>query len=158
MPKVLLILPCNKMAKAGDYKKGNNWRLVLKHIKPWREKGLVDLAAVDCIDMLGIVPEWENYKTIGKDEYPSWSKFKDPVKFRQLVEAISAKLLDLAPHYSHIIVYVNVRAYYEALKIALAKIRMAKVFLLKLNHFSPLAFNSNVHKVVDILNKIFPLE
>jgi len=55
MKKILLILPCNKFAGVGDYRQGRNWKVILKLIAPWR--GQIDLAAVDCINMLGLVPE-----------------------------------------------------------------------------------------------------
>jgi hypothetical protein len=50
------------------------------------------------------------------DSYPSWSKFKNrPERQAELKEQVDRKLRQIAPHYPHLIAFVNVRAYYECL-------------------------------------------
>lgn len=152
--KILLILPCNQGAKFGNYKLGRNWRLVLKHIRPWREKALVDLAAADCIRNLGIVGEWENEKTRDFDVYPSWRAFNRE-KLAQLKEAMKGWLKKNAREYKHILVYINVRAYYMALEAASREAGINVEFI-RLTQFSPMAFCANIHKVVQRLKELFP--
>ncbi len=45
--KTLLILPCNRCVRLGDYSLCQNWRIVLKHVGALVRAGSLDLAAVD---------------------------------------------------------------------------------------------------------------
>ena len=157
LAKVLLILPCNGMARVGDYRLGRGWRAVLKAIRPWRERGVVELAAVECIDMLGLVHEDEAYLVKGKEEYPAWSDFRrSPEKLLMLKEAVKKRLRELAPRYDYIVAHVNVRAYYLALKEASEELGIPVRFT-NIERFSPMAFSKGIKQVVSILEEICPL-
>jgi len=146
--RVLLILPCNKYAEVGNYKLGRNWKLVLKRIQPCRDR--IDLAAIDCINMLGLVPEWENYKTAGHNIYPSWMHFKNnPQQLEELSVSIARKLKELAPRYDRIIAYLNVKAYYLALKKA-SELSKVKVKFVEID-FSPISYTKNLPKLMEII-------
>jgi len=153
MGKILLILPCNKFAKEGNYKKGANWRLVLKHTKHLRERGLLDLCAVDCINMLGLVHERENWKTKGEDVYPSWEHFKrNPLIVLELKEAIKSKLPLLAKDYDHIVAYLNIKGYYLALKEASIETNIPIKFI-DLN-FNPISYRKHIWDLLILLNTL----
>jgi len=147
--KILLILPCNKYAEVGNYKLGRNWKMVLKRIEPWRDR--IDLAAIDCINMLGLVPEWENYKTVGHNIYPSWEHFKNnPERLEELSIAIARKLKELAPRYERIIAYLNVKAYFLALKKA-SELSKIKVNFVEID-FNPISYNKNLPKLIETIS------
>jgi len=146
--RVLLVLPCNKYAEVGDYKLGRNWKMVLKRIESWRDR--IDLAAIDCINMLGLVPEWENYKTIGHNIYPSWEHFKNnPEQLEELSIAIARKLKELAPRYEQIIAYLNVKAYFLALKRA-SELSKIKVNFVEID-FNPISYAKNLPKLIETI-------
>ena len=147
--KILLIIPCNKYAEVGNYKLGRNWKMVLKRIEPWREG--IDLAATDCINMLGLVPEWENYKTAGHNIYPSWEHFKNnPERLEKLARSMAKKLEELAPRYDRIIAYLNVKAYLLALKKAshLSKIKVEFVEI----DLNPISYAKNLPKLIETIS------
>jgi len=149
LKKILLILPCNKYAEIGNYKLGRNWKLVLKRIESWRDR--IDLAAIDCINMLGLVPEWENYKTVGHNIYPSWEHFKNnPEQLEELSIAIARKLKELAPRYEQIIAYLNVKAYFLALKRA-SELSKTKVNFVEID-FNPISYAKNLPKLIETIS------
>ena len=155
--KILVILPCNKMAGAGDYRLGKSWRAVLKAIKPWRDRGLVELAAVECIDMLGLVHEDEAYLVKGRDEYPAWSFYKrHPEELAKLKEAVKKRLVELAPRYEHLVAHVNVKAYYLALKEASKELGVP-IHFTELERFSPMSFYKGIKQLREILSELCPL-
>lgn len=108
--KVLLLLPCTNKK---PYTEAPTWRFIMKQIKPWL--GQVDLAAVDCITNpktnkpFGIVTQRQQHLTIGKDERP------DPEKLPALTIEIRKKLDRLTPKYSHVVSYLNVKSYWNAI-------------------------------------------
>jgi len=110
--KVLLLLPCTNKK---PYYESPSWRYIISRIEPWRNN--VDLGAVDCIIdpstglPYGIVMEWEQEVTVGKDAYPS------PQKILELEEQIRRRLEKLGPYYTDIVAYINVKTYWEALEI-----------------------------------------
>jgi hypothetical protein len=115
----LLILPCNKCVRLGDYSLCPNWRIVLKHVRPLVESGALDLAAVDSCKP-GIVLWGEEGGLRWCDRNPRWDRLYggDPVRLELLAEAVARDLGWLALRYDAIAFYVNVKAYRLALKMA----------------------------------------
>ena len=84
--KSVLLLPCNKGAKAGDYYKSPLWRYARGLLEETRLRTRVALAAIDSIVTLydpagdraslgAVVLEWEAWRVKGYDVRPDLSKF-----------------------------------------------------------------------------------
>jgi hypothetical protein len=138
---MLLILPCNGCVKLGDYSLCPNWRVVLKHIRPLVESGVLDLAAVDSCKP-GIVLWGEEGGLRWCDRSPRWDRSYggDPARLELLAQAVAWDLRWLALEYRVIAFYVNVKAYRLALQKAS---EMTGVELLDLGppKLNPLSYN-----------------
>jgi hypothetical protein len=145
--KMLLILPCNRCVKLGDYSLCPNWRIVLKHVRPLVESGVLDLAAVDSCKP-GVVLWGEERGLRWCDRNPRWNRGygRDPVKLELLAGAIAWDLRWLALEYRVIAFYVNVKAYRLALKMAS---EATGVELLDLGppRLSPLSYNKHAREL-----------
>jgi hypothetical protein len=117
--RMLLILPCNGCVRLGDYSLCPNWRVVLKHVRPLVDSGILDLAAVDSCKP-GIVLWGEEGGLRWCDRNPRWDRVygRDPVRLELLAGAVARDLRWLALEYRVIAFYVNVKAYRLALKMA----------------------------------------
>jgi hypothetical protein len=115
--KTLLILPCNKCVRLGDYSLCPNWRIVLKHVGILVRAGALDLAAIDSCKP-GIVLWGEEHRLTWCDLSPRWDRLygRDPVRLELLVQAIARDLRELSLRYKAMAFYVNVKAYRMALK------------------------------------------
>ncbi|MCE4612817.1 MAG: hypothetical protein F7C07_03165 [Desulfurococcales archaeon] len=115
--RILLVLPCNRWVRLGNYGLGDGWRLVYKWLRDYVDSGLVDLAAVDSCKP-GLVYWGEEDKLRWCDTLPYWDRLysKDPFRLSLLVEALKGDLSSALPKYSAIAYYVNVRAYRVALE------------------------------------------
>ncbi|RLG90506.1 MAG: hypothetical protein DRO36_05995 [Candidatus Hecatellales archaeon] len=153
--KILLILPCSSTAYLGDYRLAPSWKLILKHIQPWRSQ--VKLAAVECINNYGLLLEDEAWKVKGYDIYPSWDWFKrNPERLEALKNTLAKQLQELDGRFQAIIAYVNVKAYRLALEQA-AKEANIHIDFIDCG-FSPLSFRKNIHKLTKKLQQIFQQE
>lgn len=120
--RILLLLPCNKYAKEGNYFLGTYWRIADK----WRKKlGInVTLGAVDCIPLFckgennAIVLETEMNKVIGCDVYPRY----DPEKVDIIARGIYTGLMKIHNKFDKIIILLNIKLYIEATKKALSEL------------------------------------
>jgi len=141
--RMLIILPCNKCVRLGDYSLCPNWRVVLKHIRPLVESGVLDLAAVDSCKP-GIVLWGEEGGLRWCDRSPRWDRGYggDPARLELLAQAVAWDLRRLALEYRVIAFYVNVKAY----KLALQKAsEMTGVELVDLGppKLNPLSYNKH---------------
>ena len=142
MACLLLILPCNGGAFHGDYSLASGWKLIKKSLARFISEGIVDLAAIDCINNAGIVLEGEEkYVVKGGDKYPSWQYFKkNPEEIDLLAKKVASQLPILKSRYDYIVAYVNVKAYRLALEKA-SNLSNVPVHFINLR-FSPLSFRS----------------
>jgi hypothetical protein len=142
--KTLLILPCNKCVRLGDYNLCQNWRIVLKHVGALVRAGALDLAAVDSCKP-GIVLWGEEHRLRWCDIHPSWDKLygRDHLRLELLVDNVARDLRELSIRYKAIAFYVNIKAYRMALKKAS---EMAGVGLVDLGppKPNPLSYNKHV--------------
>jgi hypothetical protein len=152
--KMLLILPCNRCVKLGDYSLCPNWRIVLKHIRPLVESGILDLAAVDSCKP-GIVLWGEEGGLRWCDRDPQWSRSygRDPARLELLVWAVARDLRWLALEYSVIAFYVNVKAYRLALQKA-SEITGVKLVDLGPPKLNPLSYNKHAKELPLLLTLI----
>ena len=112
--KILMLLPCNKFAKEGNYFKGSYWKLA----DTWRKKMNIDitLGAIDCIPLLckgeddAIVLENEMHRVKGYDVYPRY----DPNKVDEISRGIYNGLLRVSAYFDKIVILLNVKLYIEA--------------------------------------------
>ena len=120
--KILVILPCNKFAKEGNYFKGRYWKDADKIRKKLNLN--VSFAAIDCIPVFkkgendAIVLETEMHRVVGEDVYPEYDETKIP----KLADAIKNGLLRVSKSFDKIIILLNVKFYIEATKKALETI------------------------------------
>lgn len=129
----MLILPCMNWQKyRSDFRNSRFWSIVLAGVSPWQDH--IDLYAIDCIvlpsqgRMIGLWSPSEQGEildeiiALGLDSYPSWSRYSNNVRLRdQLCQAVELKLDELSNKYRYVIGFVNVRAYYETLKLLARK-------------------------------------
>jgi len=147
---ILLILPCSSTAPLGDYKLSSSWRLICKHIQPWRDR--VKLAGVECINNYGLLLEDEAWKVKGHDLYPSWAWFKrNPERLEALKNALSKQLQELNGRFQAIIAYVNVKAYCLALEEA-SKEAGVPIHFVEVG-FSPLSFRKNLPLLIQVIER-----
>jgi hypothetical protein len=152
--RALLILPCNKCVRLGDYSLCPNWRVVLKHAGSLVESGALDLAAVDSCKP-GIVLWGEEGDLRWCDRNPRWDRVygRDPVRLELLAGAVARDLRWLAVEYRLLAFYVNVKAYRLALKMAS---EAAGVELLDLGppRPSPLSYNKHAKGLLVALQRL----
>jgi hypothetical protein len=149
--KTLLILPCNKCVRLGDYSLCQNWRVVLKHVRQFVESGTLDLAAVDSCKP-GIVLWGEEHDLRWCDRNPRWDRGygRDPVRLELLARAVAWDLRWLALRYKVIAFYVNVKAYRLALKMASTGVELLDLGPPKPN---PLSYNKHAKDIPNTLLK-----
>jgi hypothetical protein len=153
--KMLLILPCNGCVKLGDYSLCPNWRVVLKHIRPLVESGVLDLAAVDSCKP-GIVLWGEEGGLRWCDRSPRWDRSYggDPVRLELLARAVAWDLRRLALEYRVIAFYVNVKAYRLALQKA-SEITGVELLDLGPPKLSPLSYNKHARELPLLLYNVY---
>jgi hypothetical protein len=152
---MLLILPCNKCVRLGDYSLCPNWRVVLKHIRPLVESGALDLAAVDSCKP-GIVLWGEEGGLRWCDRSPRWDRGygRDPVRLELLAWAVAWDLRRLALEYRVIAFYVNVKAYRLALQKA-SEITGVELLDLGPPKLSPLSYNKYARELPLLLYNVY---
>jgi hypothetical protein len=145
--RLLLILPCNKCVRLGDYSLCQNWRVVLKHVRLFVESKVLDLAAVDSCKP-GIVLWGEERDLRWCDIHPSWDKLyvKDPVRLELLTNNVARDLREFSVTYKTIAYYVNVKAYRLALQKA-SEITGVKLVDFGPPKLSPLSYNKHAKEL-----------
>jgi hypothetical protein len=113
----LLILPCNRCVRLGDYSLCPNWRIVLKHVGALARAGVIDLAAIDSCKP-GIVLWGEEHSLRWCDVNPRWDRLygRDSTRLELLADSVARDLRELSVRYKAIAYYVNVKAYRLALQ------------------------------------------
>ena len=132
MKKTLLILPCNKGAKVGNYFSQLHWKKIDKILKEEGLRDKVDLAAIDCIitfkklDGKGaIVAEYEMNRVKGFDIHPGTTFQKNSKeKIEKLIKDVKVGLQRLEKDYNKIVIFVNVASYCVALKRAIKELKL----------------------------------
>jgi hypothetical protein len=153
--RMLLILPCNKCVRLGDYSLCPNWRVVLKHVRPLVESGALDLAAVDSCKP-GIVLWGEEGGLRWCDRSPRWDRGygRDPVRLELLARAVAWDLRWLVLEYEVIAFYVNVKAYRLALQKA-SEITGVELLDLGPPKLSPLSYNKYARELPLLLYNVY---
>jgi hypothetical protein len=153
--RMLLILPCNKCVRLGDYSLCPNWRVVLKHVRPLVESGALDLAAVDSCKP-GIVLWGEEGSLRWCDRSPRWDRGygRDPVRLELLAWAVAWDLRWLVLEYEIIAFYVNVKAYRLALQKA-SEITGVKLVDLGPPKLNPLSYNKYARGLPILLYNVY---
>jgi hypothetical protein len=153
--RMLLILPCNKCVRLGDYSLCPNWRVVLKHVRPLVESGALDLAAVDSCKP-GIVLWGEEGGLRWCDRSPRWDRGygRDPVRLELLAWAVAWDLRWLVLEYEIIAFYVNVKAYRLALQKA-SEITGVELLDLGPPKLSPLSYNKYARELPLLLYNVY---
>jgi hypothetical protein len=153
--RMLLILPCNKCVRLGDYSLCPNWRVVLKHVRPLVESGALDLAAVDSCKP-GIVLWGEEGGLRWCDRSPRWDRGygRDPVRLELLAWAVAWDLRWLALEYEITAFYVNVKAYRLALQKA-SEITGVELLDLGPPKLSPLSYNKYARELPLLLYNVY---
>ena len=111
--KYLIMIPCNSGAMVGDYFTKNTWATMSKYFP--ERMTCVDFAATDSITTVSkdgkglIVFETEMHRVKGFDLFPTYS----PAKLVECIANMRVSLPRLAG-YKHVIVFLNVRLYKEA--------------------------------------------
>ena len=120
---VLLILPCNSCVRLGNYMLCSNWRTVWRSIWDLHLSGLVDLAAIDSCKP-GIVLWGEESRLTWCDLHPGSDLYyrREPWRLDVLAARVLEDARRLLETYRHIVYYVNVKAYREALARASEKL------------------------------------
>lgn len=142
MKRVLLLLPCNRCVRLGDYSLCDGWRRVKDHIGDLVSAGLVDLGAVDSCKP-GVVLHGEEIRYSWCDVAPYWDRIyaRDLKRLEVLVEALTRDLKELSLRYTAIAAYINVKAYRLAV---LEASRRSGIHVVDLSPplMSPLSFRS----------------
>jgi hypothetical protein len=149
--KTLLILPCNKCVRLGDYSLCPNWRIVLKHVGALVRAGAVDLAAIDSCKP-GIVLWGEEHSLRWCDANPRWDKLysRDPARLELLIDGVARDLRELSARYKTIAFYVNVKAYRLALKKA-SEITGVELLDLGPPKPNPLSYNKHARELPKVI-------
>jgi hypothetical protein len=149
--RALLILPCNRCVRLGDYSLCQNWRVVLKHVRFLVESRVLDLAAIDSCKP-GIVLWGEERSLTWCDLNPRWDKLygRDPVRLELLTQATAGDLRELSPRYKTIAYYVNVKAYRLALQKA-SEITGVELLDLGPPKPNPLSYNKHAKDIPKML-------
>ncbi|MEM1927516.1 MAG: hypothetical protein QXS85_02090 [Acidilobaceae archaeon] len=142
MRRVLLLLPCNKCVRLGDYALCDSWRRVLASVGDLVSAGLLELAAIDSCKP-GVVVYGEELSYSWCDIEPYWGRTYggDGSRFEILVDAIARDLRELSLEYRAIVAYLNVKAYKLAVLEASRRTGVT-VFDLSPPRMSPLSFRS----------------
>ncbi len=153
--RMLIILPCNKCVRLGDYSLCPNWRVVLKHVRPLVESGALDLAAVDSCKP-GIVLWGEEGGLRWCDRSPRWDRGygRDLVRLELLAWAVAWDLRWLVLEYEIIAFYVNVKAYRLALQKA-SEITGVELLDLGPPKLSPLSYNKHARELPLLLHNVY---
>jgi len=153
--RMLIILPCNKCVRLGDYSLCPNWRVVLKHVRPLVESGALDLAAVDSCKP-GIVLWGEEGGLRWCDRSPRWDRGygRDPVRLELLAWAVAWDLRWLVLEYEIIAFYVNVKAYRLALQKA-SEITGVELLDLGPPKLNPLSYNKYARELPLLLYNVY---
>ena len=153
--RMLIILPCNKCVRLGDYSLCPNWRVVLKHVRPLVESGALDLAAVDSCKP-GIVLWGDEGGLRWCDLSPRWDRGygRDPVRLELLAWAVAWDLRWLVLEYEIIAFYVNVKAYRLALQKA-SEITGVELLDLGPPKLSPLSYNKHARELPLLLYNVY---
>lgn len=148
---ILLILPCNRCVRLGDYSLCPNWRVVLKHVRLLVESRILDLAAIDSCKP-GIVLWGEERSLTWCDVNPRWDKLygKDPDRLELLASNIARDLRELSLRYKTIAYYVNVKAYRLALQKA-SEITGVELLDLGPPKPNPLSYNKHAREIPEKL-------
>jgi len=114
--QTLLILPCNPCVRLGNYMLCSNWRIIWRDIWDLYLSGKLYLAAIDSCKP-GIVLWGEEHRLTHCDIQPSSTLYykREPWRLDILKQAVLQDTRNLLTAYQHIIYYVNVKAYREAL-------------------------------------------
>jgi hypothetical protein len=152
--KTLLILPCNKCVRLGDYSLCQNWRIVLKHVGALVRAGALDLAAIDSCKP-GIVLWGEEHSLRWCDIHPSWDKLygRDPVRLELLADSVARDLGELSLRYKTIAFYVNVKAYRLALQKASGMVGM-EIQDLGPPKPNPLSYNKHARELPRMVERL----
>ena len=157
--RVLLVLPCNRWVRLGDYGLGDGWRLVYRWLRDYVDSGLVDLAAVDSCKP-GLVYRGEEGGLRWCDTLPYWDRLysREPYRLSLLISSLRDDLASAASRYMAIAYYVNVKAYREALEAA-SKSLGIRLYNAGPPSLSPLSFRSRrslsrLRSLVESLQKL----
>jgi hypothetical protein len=154
--RALLILPCNKCIKRGDYSLCRNWRIVLRYVRPFIEAGTLYLAAVEGCKP-GILLWGEERAYTHCDTYPSWDRVyaRDPARLERLIAGVARDLKELSTRYDVIAHYVNVKAYKLALQKA-GEITGVKLVDFGPPKLSPLSYSKHAKELPKRLEQLTP--
>lgn len=138
MRKAVLILPCNKGARVGDYYSSPTWRYARRLLEEEGVRSFTRLAAVDSIitlydprgdrdEMGAVVLEGEEWRVAGYDAKPTLEKFlRDARLFKSLVRDVRRGVERLLfQGFSEVYAVLWVAAYQAALHEALLEIEGA---------------------------------
>ena len=151
---ILILLPCNKGAKIGDYRKGLYWRALIKHLEKHGIRNRVMIGAIDCIPLrygLGdcVVLEDEMWRVKGYESYPKY----DPEIVEAMAECIYEGIVRVSDRFEKIYILVNVKLYYEAAKRMMEKWRPECVILVEVEDMRSGKFMQKIARFVQELAK-----
>ena len=151
---ILILLPCNKGAKIGDYRKGLYWRVLIKHLEKHEIRKRVIIGAIDCIPLryrLGdcIVLEDEMWRVKGYESYPKY----DPEIIETMARCVYEGIIRVSSRFEKIYILVNVRLYYEAAKRMMKKWRPRNVVIVEVRDTRPGKFTQKIARFVQELAK-----
>jgi hypothetical protein len=151
IPETLLVLPCNRCVRLGDYSLCPNWRVVLKHAWFLVESGALDLAAIDSCKP-GIVLWGEERSLTWCDVNPRWDRLygRDPLRLELLADSVARDLRELSLRYRVIAYYVNVKAYRLALQKA-SEVTGVELLDLGPPKPNPLSYNKHAREIPEML-------
>ena len=154
IPMILILLPCNKGAKIGDYRKGLYWRALTKHLEKHGIRKRVMIGAIDCIPLrygLGdcVVLEDEMQRVKGYESYPKY----DPDIVDAMAECIYKGIVRVSSRFEKIYILVNVKLYYEAAKRMMEKWKPESVILVEVEDMRSGKFMQKIRKFTQELAK-----
>jgi len=151
IPETLLILPCNRCVRLGDYSLCPNWRVVLKHVGFLVESGALDLAAIDSCKP-GIVLWGEERSLTWCDVNPRWDRLygRNSLRLELLADSVAGDLRELSIRYKTIAYYVNVKAYRLALQKA-SEVTGVELLDLGPPKPNPLSYNKHAREIPEML-------
>ena len=150
--RALLILPCNRCVRLGDYSLCQNWRVVLKHVGFLVESGALDLAAIDSCKP-GIVLWGGERSLTWCDVNPRWDRLygRNPLRLELLADSVARDLRELSIRYKTIAYYVNVKAYRLALQKA-SEVTGVELLDLGPPKPNPLSYNKHARELPLLLS------
>jgi len=152
--RILVLLPCNKGAKEGDYSKGRYWRVLIKNLEEYGIRKYVTIGAIDCIPLhhnLGdcVVLEDEMWRVKGYESRPEYH----PDLIPKMAECILRGIQRISGQFDKIYILVNVKLYYEATKHMLEKIKDDKIVLVEIADMKPGKFCRKIKELAGWLAK-----